>query len=1130
MTAVERPADPRRRARGAGHASRAAGSSSAGSRRPTTRSSATCTSSRRSCSSCSAACWRCSCGPSWPGPGCSSCRNEQYNQLFTMHGTIMLLMFATPLFVGFANAIMPLQIGAPDVAFPRLNMLAYWFYLFGGLIVVGGFLTPERRRRLRLVRLRAAVNDVVHSPGVGADLWIIGLALSGLGTILGARQLHHHDHLTMRAPGMTMFRMPIFTWNIFVTSILVLLAFPVLAAALLALEVDRAFGAHIFDAANGGADPVAAPVLVLRPSRGVHHRAAVLRHRHRGHPGVQPQADLRLQGPGLRDHRHRRACRSRCGRTTCTSPGRSLLPFFAFMTMLIAVPTGVKFFNWIGTMWRGSVTLRDADAVDHRLPGDVPVRRPDRRSSWRRRRSTSTSPTRYFVVAHFHYVVFGTVVFAMFAGFYFWWPKWTGKMLDERLGKVHFWLLFIGFHTTFLIQHWLGVEGMPRRVRRLPRRGRLHHVRTPISTIGAFILGASTLPFLWNVYKTAQARAAGRRSTTRGAAAARWSGRRPARRRGTTSSGSRGSAPSRRRSTCTTPSSRRTAVARDRALVDRRRPATSGDSLVKVEGRIFASLAAFFVLVAAVYGWLSREVIGTTALILSGALALAIGFYSLRLSARLGPRPEDRPDAEISEGAGEYGFYSPHSWWPLPTAASAAIMMLGFAFGWWLTVLGAVLPHQLRRRVRVRVLPRLPRRGLTDQGSARAPRRRGPPRRTRRGLLRRRGPAVPEQPVRLRRRRSRDARRRQLRACARTRSSRCAPRAAGSPRWTCGPARRRAGARGRSAGTAAPGRCPGTPGSRWPPSTSSRRTASTTPAAARTARATFEHAHAHQGPEHGRHARRPRGRRGRHAAAGGLHGEGDRPGGRRARPPGHHVGPGRGLVALVQRHRDPLPAGDLLARRHRTSRSRSTWPASTPAAACGATTTAATPSTSAPTALVSTVDITAHTMTVRQDGAVLRVIPVTTGKDGYLHPRRHQGDHLQGADPGDGLAHRGHPAGQPRRLPPARLVRAAADLVGGVRARRTVVGRAPGPRERQPRLHRHERRERRLVLRHLARRGRRAVRPLHPRPRAAATATPTGTSAGPTGRRGAPCAEPPAAQSWRVVCVSLSPAAVSSRA
>ncbi|MGX1253244.1 heme/copper-type cytochrome/quinol oxidase subunit 1 [Streptomyces ambofaciens] len=210
-------------------------------------------------------------------PGLQIMSNEQFNQAFTMHGTIMLLMFATPLFAGFANWIMPLQIGAPDVAFPRLNMFAYWLYLFGSTIAVGGFLTPQGAADFGWFAY-SPLSDAVHSPGIGGDLWIMGLAFSGFGTILGSVNFIT-TIICMRAPGMTMFRMPIFTWNVLLTGVLVLLAFPVLAAAPV-----RAGGRpqvrcpHLRLVQRRGL-AVATPVLVLRASRGVHHRAAVLRHR-----------------------------------------------------------------------------------------------------------------------------------------------------------------------------------------------------------------------------------------------------------------------------------------------------------------------------------------------------------------------------------------------------------------------------------------------------------------------------------------------------------------------------------------------------------------------------------------------------------------------------------------------------------------------------------------------------------------------------------------------------------------------------------------------------------------------------------------------------------------------------------
>ncbi|TML25660.1 MAG: cytochrome ubiquinol oxidase subunit I, partial [Actinobacteria bacterium] len=184
-------------------------------------------------------------------PGLQFLSPEQYNQLFTMHGTIMLLFFATPIVFAFANYIVPLQIGAPDVSFPRLNALAYWLYAFGGSLAVGGFLTPGGAADFGWFAYQPLAN-IINSPGVGADMWVVGLVMSGLGTILGGVNMIT-TVLTLRAPGMTMFRMPIFTWNIMITSLLVLLVFPILAAALLAVEADRRLGAHVYDSATGGA-------------------------------------------------------------------------------------------------------------------------------------------------------------------------------------------------------------------------------------------------------------------------------------------------------------------------------------------------------------------------------------------------------------------------------------------------------------------------------------------------------------------------------------------------------------------------------------------------------------------------------------------------------------------------------------------------------------------------------------------------------------------------------------------------------------------------------------------------------------------------------------------------------------
>ncbi|MFT3715766.1 MAG: cytochrome c oxidase subunit I [Gordonia sp. (in: high G+C Gram-positive bacteria)] len=430
-------------------------------------------------------------------PGLQFLSNEQFNQLFTMHGTVMLLMYATPIVIGFANFVLPLQIGSPDVAFPRLNAMGFWLFLFGNLVALGGFLTPGGAADFGWTAY-TPLTDAVHSPGVGADLWIMGLGVAGLGTILGAVNMIT-TVVCLRAPGMTMFRMPIFTWNILVTSVLILLIFPLLTAALLGLEVDRQFGAHLYDPANGGVilwqhlfwffgHPevyvIALPFFgIVSEVFPVFSRKPLF-----GYSGLV-YATLAIAALSVAVWAHHMYV-----------TGAILLPFFSFMTFLIAVPTGVKFFNWIGTMWKGRITFETpmlfsvgfiVTFLFGGLTGVLLASPP---------LDFHVSDT-YFVVAHFHYVLFGTIVFATYAGIYFWFPKMTGRMLDERLGKIHFWLTFIGFHLTFLVQHWLGNEGMPRRYADyLPQDG--FTALNMVSTLGAFVLGLSMFPFLWNVFKS----------------------------------------------------------------------------------------------------------------------------------------------------------------------------------------------------------------------------------------------------------------------------------------------------------------------------------------------------------------------------------------------------------------------------------------------------------------------------------------------------------------------------------------------------------------------------------------------------------------------------------------------------
>ncbi|PKK14481.1 cytochrome c oxidase subunit I [Thermomonospora sp. CIF 1] len=428
-------------------------------------------------------------------PGLQFISNEQYNQAFTMHGLVMLLLFATPLFVGFANVLVPLQIGAPDVAFPRLNMLGYYLFLFGGLIAAASFLTPGGAPSFGWYMYPPLSNEV-YSPGIGADLGILGLTLGGFSTILAAVNFIT-TILCMRAPGMTMFRLPIFTWNILLVSILVLAVFPPLAAVLIAMEADRKLGAHIFDPEIGGAilfqhlfwffGHPEVYVLAL-PFFGIISEIipAFSRKPIFGYIGMVG-ATLAIAGLSLAVWAHH-----------MYTTGQVLLPFFSFLTFMIAVPTGIKFFNWVGTMWRGQLTFESpmlfsvGFLVTFLFGGLTGVMLAAPPMDFHLSDS-------YFVVAHFHYTLFGTVVFAMFAGFYFWWPKWTGKKLSEGWAKIHFWTLFIGFHATFLVQHWLGVEGYPRRYADYPDEFAALNM---ISTVGAFLLSVSTLPFLWNVWIT----------------------------------------------------------------------------------------------------------------------------------------------------------------------------------------------------------------------------------------------------------------------------------------------------------------------------------------------------------------------------------------------------------------------------------------------------------------------------------------------------------------------------------------------------------------------------------------------------------------------------------------------------
>ncbi len=418
-----------------------------------------------------------------------------YNQVFTIHGSVMVFLFAVPFGFALANYLVPLQIGAPDLAFPRLNALSYWLYLFGGVIMLAGFLTDGGAAAFGWYGY-PPLSGPVGSPGLGADLWIVALILTGTSGTLSAINIITTITM-MRAPGMTMFRMPILSWNVFLTSFMVLVAFPVLSGALVMLEADRRFGTHFYDPGAGGSPIlyqhlfwffghpevyiVALPFFgVVTEIFPVFARRPVF-----GYKGLV-LATITISALSTSVWAHHMFV-----------TGAVVLPFFAATSFLIAVPTGVKVFNWIGTMWGGSISweapmLFSVGFLVTFVAGGVTG-------------VILASPTldfhlndTYFVVAHFHYVMGGTVVFALFAAIYFWWPKVTGRMLDKRLGQWHFWLLVIGFNATFFVMHFLGRDGMPRRVADYQPTDDFE-LWNLIASLGFVVLVISTVPFLWNV-------------------------------------------------------------------------------------------------------------------------------------------------------------------------------------------------------------------------------------------------------------------------------------------------------------------------------------------------------------------------------------------------------------------------------------------------------------------------------------------------------------------------------------------------------------------------------------------------------------------------------------------------------
>jgi cytochrome c oxidase subunit 1 len=427
-------------------------------------------------------------------PGLQLVDEAFYNQAFTMHASFMLFLFVIPILAGFGNYVVPLQVGAPDMAFPRINALSFWLLPLGGALMASGF----------LVSGGAAASGWTEYPplsggqysGTGTDLWIMGLTLIGTSSILGSINFLV-TIFKMRAPGMTLFRMPILVWTILVTSVLVLMATPVLTSALVMLFIDRNYGGHFFDPANGGNAVLyqnvfwfyshPAVYIMILPAMGIISEILPVFSRKPlfGYKAFV-FATVAIGALGFSVWAHH-----------MFTTGAVFLPFFSLMTFLIAVPTGVKMFNWIATMWRGKLSFETPmlysigfltmfllGGINGAFSAAVPV-------------DFAIHDT-YWVVAHIHYVLFGGSVFAIFAGIYYWFPKMTGRMLGEGLGRIQFVLMFIGFNLTFFPMHQLGLAGMPRRIADYAASTGWSELNLA-ATAGGFIIAFAMLPFFWNV-------------------------------------------------------------------------------------------------------------------------------------------------------------------------------------------------------------------------------------------------------------------------------------------------------------------------------------------------------------------------------------------------------------------------------------------------------------------------------------------------------------------------------------------------------------------------------------------------------------------------------------------------------
>lgn len=429
-----------------------------------------------------------------------------YNQIFTLHGTAMIFLVIAPIGFGLGNFLVPLQIGAPDMAYPRLNLLGVYLFMISGLMI---FLSVFAQGGGAFAgwTAYAPLSTQIIGTGAGEDMWIIGILLNSIATIMVAVNFTA-TILLFRAPGMIMFRMPIFTWEILATALLILMAFPSLSVSMFELMLERHYGAHFFDPRFGGNVVLYQHLfwffghpevyVMILPSFGVVAEiVAVFSGKPIfGYTGMVLSA-FAIAGLSMGVWAHH-----------MFTTGTVANGFFSGISFLIAIPTGVKYWNWIGTMWKGRIRLTtpmlfSIGFLSNFLIGGITgvmVASPP---------IDYHAEDSYFLVSHFHYTLGGGAMFALFGGMYFWFPKMFGYKLNETLGKIGFWTMYIGFNVTFIPWFFMGIEGMARRVYTYPAMGDLPWLNA-VSSVGAGIMALSVMAFIVNLFMSKlAARAAG---------------------------------------------------------------------------------------------------------------------------------------------------------------------------------------------------------------------------------------------------------------------------------------------------------------------------------------------------------------------------------------------------------------------------------------------------------------------------------------------------------------------------------------------------------------------------------------------------------------------------------------------